>query len=481
MTSLYLALMFGALALVLLDGNWRGGLVVTIVIGFLQDPLRKITPGSPSTMVGLVLVAFVLCLLVMFDKAGGRLDLRAMFWTVPAVQEWVPFYFAMIAGQAVNSYFRFGDVTLTGLGIAFYTAPAIGLWAGYLVGCNPTLLRRLVVTYVALCTMFAITVFLDFRGIQNPLFKEVGGGIMITFEGFSAQGASGLFRTSEIAAWHLAAAACFSVTLALSSQRRDNQILFLILAAFFGYLTIPTGRRKGLVMVLAFVALYLLLFSRKATPASREQVFSSVLGSAAMAYAGYALFLISAKGDSFNLYLNRTTTAKDDLFGRFNDQGISAVTRGLEVSQGLGLGVGAGANLGNLKLNAAAQAQRSSIQSLSYVSEGGGGRLVSELGLPGLVVGGTLAYLIGLSLWRNFKMLNRLPPGIAYLMLGLIAFGLANILFFFSAAQVYGDPFILILMGLCFGSFLAVPTLVARQQAQQRQAGQLHAMGMAMR
>lgn len=481
MTSLYLALMFGALAMVLIDGNWRGGLVVTFVIGFLQDPLRKITPGSPSTMVGLVLVAFVLCLLVMFDKTGGRLDLRAMFWTVPAVQEWVPLYFAMIAGQAVNSYLRFGDMTLTGLGIAFYTAPAIGLWAGYLIGCNPTLLRRLVVTYVVLCTIFAITVFLDFRGVQNPLFKEVGGGIMITFEGFSAQGASGLWRTSEVAAWHLAAGACLSVTLALSSQRRDSQILFLILAAFFAYLTIPTGRRKGLVMVLAFVALYLLLFSRKATPASREQVFSSVLGSAAMAYAGYALFLISVKGDSFNLYLNRTATAKDDLFGRFNDQGILALTRGLEVSQGFGLGVGAGANLGNLKLSAAAQAQRQSIQSLSYVSEGGGGRLVSELGLPGLVVGGGLAYLIGLSLWRNFNMLNRLPSKIAFLMLGLIAFGLANILFFFSAAQVYSDPFILILMGICFGSFLAVPTLVARQQAQQRQAGQLQPMGVAVR
>ena len=59
MTSLYLALMFGTLAVILLDGNWRGGLVVTFVIGFLQDPLRKITPGSPSTMAGLVLVAGV--------------------------------------------------------------------------------------------------------------------------------------------------------------------------------------------------------------------------------------------------------------------------------------------------------------------------------------------------------------------------------------------------------------------------------------
>ena len=115
------------------------------------------------------------------------------------------------------------------------------------------------------------------------------------------------------------------------------------------------------------------------------------------------------------------------------------------------------------------------------MSEGGGGRIVSELGLPGLVVGGALAYLIGLCFWRNFNMLNRLAPGIAYLMLGMIAFGLANILFFFSAAQVYSDPFILILMGLSFGSFLAVPTLVARQQAQQLQAGQLQSMGMAMR
>jgi len=481
MISIYLALMFGTLAVILLDGNWRGGLVVTFVIGFLQDPLRKITPGSPSTMAGLVLVAFVLCLLVMHDKSGGRLNLQAMFWTVPAVQEWLPLYNVLIAGQAVNSYFRFGDITLTGLGIAFYAAPAIALWAGYLVGCNPSLLRKLVVTYVTLCTIFAITVFLDFRGVQNELFEEVGTGILITFEGFSAQGASGFWRTSEIASWHLAAAACFAMTLALSSQRRYNQILFLILAAFFGYLTIPTGRRKGLVLVLSFVALYLLLFSRKATPASREKLFTSVLGSAAMAYAGYAMFLITAKGDSFDLYLNRSVTAKDDLFGRFNVQGLNALTRGLEVSQGFGLGVGAGANLGNLKVSAASQAQRSNIQSLGFVSEGGGGRIVSELGLPGLVVGGALAYLIGLCIWRNFNMLNRLAPGIAYLLLGMIAFGLANILFFFSAAQVYSDPFILILMGLSFGSFLAVPTLVARQQAQQLQAGQLQFMGMAMR
>jgi hypothetical protein len=128
--------------------------------------------------------------------------------------------------------------------------------------------------------------------------------------------------------------------------------------------------------------------------------------------------------------------------------------------------VGAGANLGNLQLSASAQAARQGIRGLGFASEGGGGRIVAELGLPGLVVGAVIAALILLTLRRNFRLLSLLEPRLAFLMLGLVAFGLANVVFFFSAAQVYSDPFILILMGICFGSFLAVPTLIARQQAQ---------------
>jgi len=466
MTSLLLILMFGSLALVLLDGNWRAGLLITVLIGFLQDPIRKITPNQPSTYAGLVLLAFVLTILVIYEQKKGRIDLRSMFWTVPEILEWIPIYFAVIGAQAMNSFLRFGDVQLMALGISFYVAPAVALWAGYEVGCAPKTLQKVITTYLVFCSLFAISAYLDFRGLDSILFKEVGSGIMITFEGFSAAGVSGLWRTSELAAWHLAAGACFSLTLAVSSQRRENQILLFILAAAFAYLTIPTGRRKALVLVLVFTAFYLLLFSRRASPASRERVISSVLGGSAMAYGAYALFLITAKGDSFDLYLNRSLSARDDLISRFQTQGIGALIRALDVSQGFGLGVGAGANLGNFKLSAAAQAARQSIQSLGYVSEGGGGRIVAELGLPGLVVGIVLAVLILLTLRRNFRLLSLLDPRLAFLLLGLVAFGLANVVFFFSAAQVYSDPFILILLGICFGSFLAVPTLIARQQAQ---------------
>jgi hypothetical protein len=467
MTSLFLLLMFGSLAVVLLDGNWRAGLLITVVIGFLQDPIRKITPDQPSTLVGLVLISFVLTILVIYEQNKGRIDLRSMFWTVPEILDWIPLYFAVIAAQAMNSFLRFGDIRLMGLGVAFYVAPAVALWAGYEVGCNPRALQRTIITYVVFCSLFGISAWLDFRGLDSVLFQEVGKGILITFEGFSAAGVSGLWRTSEVAAWHLAAGACFSITLAVSTQERGKQTLLFVLAAAFAYLTIPTGRRKALVLVLVFTAFYLLLFSRRASPASRERVISSVLGGSAMAYGAYALFLITAKGDSFDTYLNRSLSARDELLNRFQSQGIGALLRALEVSQGFGLGVGAGANLGNLKLDDATIAARQGIRSLGYVSEGGGGRIVAELGLPGIIAGGAIAVLVLLTLRRNFRLLRLLEPRVAALLLGLVAFGLANLVFFFSAAQVYSDPFILILLGICFGSFLTVPTLIARQQAQQ--------------
>ncbi len=469
MVTVAFLVMFALLAVVLADGNWRDGLLITVAVGFLQDPIRKLAPDQPSTLSGMVLVAFVLCLVVMFEKTNGQTGIRAMFWTTPAMQDWVPVYFGMIALQSGNSFLRFGDIGLAALGASFYLAPAVALWVGYQIGVNPQALRKLIITYLIFCSLFAITAYLDFLGLRHPLMKEVGGGILITFEGFSAQGVSGFWRTSEVAGWHLAAGACFAIVMAASSRRRESQVALLLLAIFFSYLTITTGRRKSLVLVLAFSAIFMLLFSGKATPASREQVLSSIFGSAALAYASYALFLISAAGDSFTIYLNRVLTAKDDLGTRFSDQGLGALAKGLEISQGFGLGVGAGANLGNLQISSEAQAQKGAIGSLSYASEGGGGRIVAELGIPGLIVGGTMAVLFLLSLWRNFVLLDRLPQSNAYLLLGLVAFGLSNILFFFSAGQVYSDPFILLMLGVCFGSFLSIPTLIAYQQYRPAQ------------
>jgi hypothetical protein len=345
---------------------------------------------------------------------------------------------------------------------------------GFQVGCNLALLKRLLTLYLIGSVVIGITVYLSFIGVDHPALMEVGQGLLITFRhGFSAQGASGFWRTSEIAAWQLSAAACIAASFGIASQKSTNQFALLLLAAGFAFLTILTGRRKAQVLILAFVAIYLLLFSRMASPASKQRVITSVLGVAGIAYPLYAFLLSENLGENFGEFTSRSLTIQDDLVERVDSQGIGAMLRAIQVSDGIGMGAGAGANTGGLIQNAA----RNAIRSVAYVSEGGGGRLILELGIPGIIILVVILVLLGLVLLRNFRLLRQFPQPTAALLMGLVSFALANVPAFFSAAQLYGDPFVLILMSLCLGSFLAIPTLLAQQQAQwiqwQRQQEQI--------
>ena len=72
---------------------------------------------------------------------------------------------------------------------------------------------------------------------------------------------------------------------------------------------------------------------------------------------------------------------------------------------------------------------------------------------------------------RNcLPLLRYLPATTSNFLIGLLAFGLANTPFFLAASGVYGDPFVLLLLSLCLGSFLAIPMLVA--QSRSRFAGE---------
>jgi hypothetical protein len=206
-------------------------------------------------------------------------------------------------------------------------------------------LRRIILVYFIFSCIFAVTVLLDFQGVDIPAFKEVGTGILITFEGGSKSGASGLWRTSEIASWHLAAAACFSVVLTFSERNTGLQIIYLITAVVFFLLSITTGRRKSQVLIIAFLGIYLLLFSRQASSASRERLIMSVLGAAGISYGLVSLFLVDLLGSNFGIFANRASTSGSDIGTRFQTQGVEAFFKGLEVGGFFGLGVGAGTNL----------------------------------------------------------------------------------------------------------------------------------------
>jgi hypothetical protein len=462
MITYLLGLLFLVLLLLLLDGNWRYGLLVMVLIGFAQDPIRKLTPGQPALLVGMVLVAFAGCAFVMFESRG-KADLKAMFWAAPEISEWIPIYFLLIILQAANGFLKFTSPTLAVIGSAFYLAPAIGLWVGFRIGLDQTLLRRILALYVFVSVIFAGTVFLSYRGIESPLLSEVGETKFITFRyGFQAVGSCGLWRTSEIAAWHLAAASCLCICLATSIRKTNQQVLLLVMAVGFALMTITTARRKALVLVLAFTAIYSILFSRRADAQAKEQLIANLFGVAGLSYVAYYLLLSGALGDNFNEYLKRASTASGELISRFRDMGYNAGVRAFELSDGIGLGIGAASQTGGLQLNFDVQNQYGS--ALRYVAESGLGKIVVELGLPGIIIIAMLSFYIFQAVRRNFSLLKYLPPSTSILLMGLLAFSLANIPFYLAASQVYSDPYILIVLSLCFGSSLAIPSLLARNQ-----------------
>jgi hypothetical protein len=472
MTILFLLLLFAGLILSLLNDDWKSGLLWTLAIGFAQDPIRKLTPGQPSLMVGLVLIAFLMCAFSVY-QLRRQFDLRYLLWTSPQLFDIIPFFVLLLFAQAINSYTRFASVPLVAIGLSFYLAPAVALWMGFHVGRDLALLRRFLFVYFLLSCAYAITVLMDFQGVDIPAFEEVGSGILITFEGGSKSGASGLWRTSEIASWHLAAAACFSVILAFSERELGYQVLYLSMLIVFGILSVTTGRRKAQILILAFLGIYLLLFSRQASPASRERLIMSVLGGIGVSTAIVSMFLIDLLGSNFDIFLGRALTSKDELSVRVRDQGLTDFFKAFEVGGGLGLGLGAGTNLGNFN----AGANRAAVRSLGYVSEGGGGRLVVELGIPGVLLIGWILLASLQLLWRNFRLIRYLSSEEIALVMGLLSFGFANLVFFFSAAQLYSDPFILVMLGVSIGPVLSVPVLVY-SRVQQAQASISLAGGM---
>lgn len=463
MTTLLLLILFAGLTISLLSNDWKTGFFWTLLIGYCQDPIRKVTPGQPTLMVGLVLIAFMLCAYLIYQQRG-RFDLKYILWTSPLLLDIIPYFVILLIAQAVNSFFRFGSPSLVGIGLSFYIAPAIALWVGFHIGRDLSFLRQIIIFYVILGGIYAFTVLLDFRGVDIPLFEEVGTGILITFEGAAKSGASGLWRTSEIASWHLAAAACFSIILTFSNRDVGWQIFYITLAVVFSFLSVTTGRRKSQVLILAFIGIYLLIFSRQTSPASRERIIMSVLGGAGVSFAFVSMLLLDLLGANFDAFLDRASTSAEGLGERIQAQGFNALLQGFEVSGGMGLGLGAGSNLGNINVGT----NRGTIDGLGFVAEGGGGRLVVELGIPGVILIGWILLAALQMLWRNLRLLRFLSVEEIALLTGTLSFGLANIVFFFSAAQLYSDPFILIMLGISIGPILSVPVVVyGRIHAQQ--------------
>lgn len=446
--------------------NWREGFALCVVTALLQDPARKLAPNQPVYFVILVGVVFGAAWLGAMTTRVSLAPGKMLGWRQHVGLPFA-FFVVVVLLQASHSLASFGNPAMTGIGLLSYLAPipAIALAYRFALSRGDAGLLRWMKFYVLMATLALGTVYLEFSGFDWRGLGEVGSGMVLYGTGIKYKGNAGIFRATEIAAWHAATVACFAFILFWG--RRFSPPKFLLGMAFIAFLVgigALTGRRKMIIEVAIFLSAYFCLFSWFRRGNGKMVVVTALVGVVAYAAAvgmmapdqgdgGYAAErLAKSEGGSFSKYSERAQTVFQEVPKRVVDLGVMPVSWAIESNGWLGAGVGVGS-----------QGAQHFGGHTSGAAEGGLGKLTVELGVPGLLVAGWLLVAFARYVWRVLALLARTSQRHANLAFGLVAYMLANVAAFSVATQAYGDLFVLLTLGWSFGFLVALPVLADAQ------------------
>jgi len=276
---------------------------------------------------------------------------------------------------------------------------------------------------------------------------------------------SGVFRASEMAAWHTATAVC--IMLLLSSMRRiSTKRVVIVIAIIVALLAIGvlTGRRKIFVEIAIFMSAYIALLARFGKGGTKLAIGMIVGGM--LTYVLVAWFvderpsgLTEQDAIRYQRYAERSATVGYDVPDRFVGLGLEPIQWAIDGFGWLGGGLGVASQ--------GAQHFGGGSEVFGGAGEGGLGKITAELGVPGLAIAlwfGFAALRYG---WHVLKFVSQRSTAVARLAYGLVAFLVANLAVFFVATQLFGDLFVLLLLGMVAGFFLATPVLAEREQTQR--------------
>src|SRR5688500_8215419 len=85
--------------------NWRHGLFLCVVAGFVQDPLRKITPGQPVVLVVFVAFVFAASIVGAFAR-GQRLAGSQLVRWFPSLRNPMSCFAVLVLLQSVATLYR---------------------------------------------------------------------------------------------------------------------------------------------------------------------------------------------------------------------------------------------------------------------------------------------------------------------------------------------------------------------------------------
>jgi hypothetical protein len=457
-----------ATATVIAALNWRAGFMACILVGFAQEPLRKLQPTQPvwfQIIVGLTFAAMVLGIFL----NGQQMKMRFLYSGDTRLRTAWRMFVVVVILQALHTLFRYGSPILLVLGLIFYFTPILAMIAAILFARTERDIERLLRAYLVLAVPAALTVYLSyFYGDSVPLLQEVGafvGRRLIIYQfGTGFYSHSGIMRVGETAAWHGAAAVAFLVMLALIRDRPATRIVAGILVAVLIGAIMLTGRRKMLATLAIFFATYWMLLAWLGQVAHRRIVTTALI---AMVIFFLFLGFQGDEGGQGELYVRRGASVVDEV----QDRVTTAVDlmRAALWSQGV-LGAGAGVSAHGAQFFGGGW-------QIAGADESGLGKIAGELGVPGLVAIAFLLYRLAHYVRNLLRYIARVDRKLTMIACGLVSFVVGNAFAFIAATQLFGDPLVLLMLGWSMGFVLATPKLVAYRRTLQSRPQPVDAWG----
>ena len=463
---------FGLLIIVLglCVANWLVGVSICVLVGFLQDPLRKLTPGEPIYFTALV-GAPLLATLIGAHLRKVRISFRPLHSWNNVLRTPLNLFILLVGIQSVAAIIKTGNPVIGGIGALSYLAPLPAILLGYQFSRSEQEITKLIKVYLVVGVLMVAGIYLSYAGFDWKVLKSVGVGLFIySIEKGRLDLYSGFLRSPEIAAWHAAACICLLIVLSLSIRRNtifrwsSGPLVMVLLGAL-----LLTGRRKFLVEIVLFVSIYALLLIWFRTTAIKSAVISrSALLLAAGLVVGSAGYMYIASDEAATEilpYYERGVSVRNDVTERVSVMTVESFQYMIAQNGILGSGAGTGSQ--------GTQQFRGGADIVGGAAEGGLAKVLAELGIPGLLLLLWLVISLARYMWaiaQDIAQAKDLDPSLGKLVFGLEAFLITNGFVYVIAHQVFGDPFVLIVLGFFIGFVMAMPKRVMRRTEERRQA-----------
>lgn len=419
--------------------RWRWGVFAAIVMALLQDPLRKMVPGVPGYL--------AMCSVPIWMTTLGaaiysrELSPRRFLSRFPRLARWIAIFGGYLLIPAAIS-FSYGQGTwqITLLGALVYAGAFFMLVAGWYFSTETVSLSTVLAFYAVATSVALIGGPLDYFGIADG-WKMIGTEALDTVWMTARTGEivymyAGFFRSPDVMGWHAAMVVMVSSLLAVRS--RGWVRAFWIAISMWGFMNLwICGRRKMIAMLPVFWSALLFLTYKFRSVGRVIPILSMLLLIAGVGWYG----------------VTRTyhSTAVDTLYGsmvedwdeRVTQHGVKAVITTVDQAGFFGYGLG----MGQQGIHHI-QAEKPRVW-----QEGGPGRIVVELGVPG----GILFLCMGavLVLTAYYVTGLRQKDASFYLSAGTFSLLASNAASAVVSAQIFGDLFVILFLVFLMGMLLS--------------------------